>query len=115
MDHLRRFKALKSGDRREWYRITNKKDDVARIDVYDAIGYDPWWDEGIAVTDFAKEVRPRRHSSMTPSAPRKPSSTAVVCLCLTCASCAVCSVMDDHLCASRDCSCRESGWACDPA
>jgi ATP-dependent protease ClpP protease subunit len=53
----RRFKPMNRGDRREWYRIENKKGDTARIDVYDAIGYDPFWDEGIAVTDFAKEVR----------------------------------------------------------
>src|SRR5688500_10737186 len=52
-----RFRATNKADRRDWYRITNKKNDVARIDVYDAIGYDPWWDEGIAVADFAKEVR----------------------------------------------------------
>jgi ATP-dependent protease ClpP protease subunit len=55
--NFNRFMARQKADRRDWYRITNKKDDTARIDVYDAIGYDPWWDEGIAVGDFAKEVR----------------------------------------------------------
>jgi ATP-dependent protease ClpP protease subunit len=52
-----RLRPMNKADRRDWYRITSKKDDVARIDVYDVIGYDPWWDEGIAVEDFAKEVR----------------------------------------------------------
>ena len=57
MDQRRRFMALNRNDRHPWYRIENKKDDVARIDVYDVIGYDSWWDEGIAVSDFSKEVR----------------------------------------------------------
>ena len=52
-----RLRAKSATASRDWYRIENKKDDTARIDVYDAIGYDPWWDEGIAVADFAKEVR----------------------------------------------------------
>jgi ATP-dependent protease ClpP protease subunit len=52
-----RLRPTNKSANREWFRISNKKDEVARIDVYDVIGYDPWWDEGIAVEAFAKEVR----------------------------------------------------------
>jgi hypothetical protein len=44
-DFANRIRAMRSDGRREWYRIVNKKDDTARIDIYEAIGYDPWWDE----------------------------------------------------------------------
>jgi ATP-dependent protease ClpP protease subunit len=51
------LRAMNKTDRREWYRIENKKDEVARIDIYEAIGYDPWFDEGVGAKEFTKELR----------------------------------------------------------
>jgi ATP-dependent protease ClpP protease subunit len=30
---------------------------VARIDIYESIGYDPWFDEGVGAKQFAKDLR----------------------------------------------------------
>jgi ATP-dependent protease ClpP protease subunit len=48
---------MNRGDHREWYRIENKKNDVARVDIYEDIGYDPWFDEGIGAKQFVKDLR----------------------------------------------------------
>src|SRR4051794_3721209 len=51
------FRAMASANpRRDWYRIHNKKSDTVRIDLFDVIGYDPWWDEGISAAEFVKEL-----------------------------------------------------------
>jgi ATP-dependent protease ClpP protease subunit len=52
-----RLKAPPSSVHPDWYRIENKKDDVARIDIYESIGYDPWFDEGVGAKQFAKDLR----------------------------------------------------------
>jgi ATP-dependent protease ClpP protease subunit len=46
-----------SDHRREWYRIENKKNDVARIDIMEPIRYDPWFDEGLGAKQFVKDLR----------------------------------------------------------
>jgi ATP-dependent Clp endopeptidase proteolytic subunit ClpP len=63
-DYRNRVKALRPNDR-EWYRIVNKKnDDVAYIQIYDRIGYDPWWDEGVSAAEFVKELREIKASTI---------------------------------------------------
>lgn len=57
MDQRRRFMPLNRNDRHPWYRIENKKGDVARIDIYEAIGYDPWFDEGVGAKQFVSDLR----------------------------------------------------------
>jgi ATP-dependent protease ClpP protease subunit len=52
-----RLKAPQSSVHPSWYRIENKKNDVARIDIYESIGYDPWFDEGVGAKQFAKDLR----------------------------------------------------------
>jgi hypothetical protein len=59
-DYRRRFKAMAQPDRRDWFRIVNKADDngdIAYIEIFDIIGYDPWWDEGVSASRFIAELR----------------------------------------------------------
>ena len=47
-------------ERRDWFRIVNKADDdgnTAYIEIFDVIGYDPWWDEGVSASKFIDELR----------------------------------------------------------
>jgi ATP-dependent Clp endopeptidase proteolytic subunit ClpP len=59
-DYRRRFKAMAQSERRDWFRIVNKaegSDDTAYIEIFDVIGYDPWWDEGVSASKFIAELR----------------------------------------------------------
>ena len=52
-DYHRRLKATARTDRRDWFRIVNKADDdgdTAYTEIFDVIGYDPWWEEGITTS-----------------------------------------------------------------
>jgi ATP-dependent protease ClpP protease subunit len=49
-------KARAQANRQEWYRIVNKSEDSVRIDIYETIGYDPWWDEGVDSKKFIKDL-----------------------------------------------------------
>ena len=51
-----RIRAKHQADRREWYRIENKKNDTATVYLFDEIGYDPWFDVGVPAQDFVKEI-----------------------------------------------------------
>ena len=51
-------------DRRDWYRVTNAADDTVRVDIYDFIGYDPWWDEGVDAKKFVKDLGEIRASTI---------------------------------------------------
>jgi ATP-dependent protease ClpP protease subunit len=63
-DPRTRIKPALHNDKRQWYRIENKKADRAVIDLFDEIGYDPWWDVGISTTDFVKELRAIKASTI---------------------------------------------------
>jgi ATP-dependent protease ClpP protease subunit len=63
-DPRKRIKPALHGDKRQWYRIENKKEDRVVIDLFDEIGYDPWWDVGISTTDFLKELRAIKASTI---------------------------------------------------
>ena len=56
-DPRNRIKTVLHNDKRDWYRIKNKKEDRAVVDLFDEIGYDPWWDVGISTTEFIKDLR----------------------------------------------------------
>jgi ATP-dependent protease ClpP protease subunit len=56
-DPRNRIKPVLHNDKRDWYRIKNKKEDRAVVDLFDEIGYDPWWDVGISTTEFVKDLR----------------------------------------------------------
>ena len=63
-DPRKRIKPVLHNDKRDWYRIKNKKDDRAVVDLFDEIGYDPWWDVGISTTDFIKDLRAIKASTI---------------------------------------------------
>jgi hypothetical protein len=59
-DYHRRLKATARTDKRDWFRIVNKADgdgDTAYIEIFDVIGYDPWWEEGVSASKFIAELR----------------------------------------------------------
>jgi hypothetical protein len=62
-DFRRRFSSVNRADRHDWYRISNSAGDTARVEIYDFIDYDPWWDEGV---DAKKLARRRRRPSAVP-------------------------------------------------
>jgi ATP-dependent protease ClpP protease subunit len=56
-DYRSQFRAKNRDEHWEPYRIENKKNDVAYIDIMDEIGWDPWWEVGIKTADLVKEIR----------------------------------------------------------
>jgi hypothetical protein len=52
-DYRRRLSSVNKANRHDWYRISNSTGDTARVEIYDFIGYDPWWDEGVDAKKLA--------------------------------------------------------------
>jgi hypothetical protein len=63
-DFQRRMHPTNRVDRHDWYRISNSAGDTARVEIYDFIGYDPWWDEGVDAKKFAKDLGEIRASTI---------------------------------------------------
>src|SRR4051794_20209824 len=57
IDTRRRPTAALGDKGQEWYRFTAQADDSVRIDIYDFIGYDPWFDDGASAKRFAKDLQ----------------------------------------------------------